>query len=523
MIVPTAAEEQGVSDEVVAEQENLESDAEVTTDVAEESEQVQKEDEAEGTEQEAVEVQESQDAQEVQEKQSKLAEETVSVQTAKSANSFEIEGTVLKKYTAGTGGAVTIPDSVTEIDYAAFEGQEGITSVKFGKNLEMVGYSAFENCTNLKSVTWNSKVKTIDTQAFYGSGITSIKIPASVTQLNDYAFGSCKNLTDVVFEADVNLSYKLFLDCENLKNVTIAGKPSAIEGYALSGTDITTIDIPDSVKDIEMAAFAYCDSLTTLHLPDSITRLQASIIFSCPNLTSLYIPRYVSDCADNAVGVNSCPKLTVYIHPETTVAIEWAKNNNIRYEIIDESKPYAVESLKAAAYGKNKARLSWDKVENADGYLIYGKHGSDGKYGYIGMTTKNNYYIDKNALDTDYNFYWVYPYKLDDAGKRVVNTSCKYVYAKGICAAVTNLKASNQKGSVKLTWTKSNDAEGYLVYGKTESGKYGYIGMTSKTSYTDKKASKSEYNFYWVYPYYKNADGKMVVGQTGKYVYGKAK
>lgn len=98
MIVPTAAEEQGVSDEVVAEQENLESDAEVTTDVAEESEQVQKEDEAEGTEQEAVEVQESQDAQEVQEKQSKLAEETVSVQTAKSANSFEIEGTVLKKY-----------------------------------------------------------------------------------------------------------------------------------------------------------------------------------------------------------------------------------------------------------------------------------------------------------------------------------------------------------------------------------------------------------------------------------------
>ena len=59
MIVPTAAEEQGVSDEVVAEQENLESDAEVTTDVAEESEQVQKEDEAEGTEQEAVEVQES--------------------------------------------------------------------------------------------------------------------------------------------------------------------------------------------------------------------------------------------------------------------------------------------------------------------------------------------------------------------------------------------------------------------------------------------------------------------------------
>ena len=105
----------------------------------------------------------------------------------------------------------------------------------------------------------------------------------------------------------------------------------------------------------------------------------------------------------------------------------------------------------------------------------------------------------------------------------VVSKSPAYVYAKGVCTAVTNLKAASQKGSVKLTWSKTTDAEGYLIYGKTASGKYGYVGMTTSTSYVDKKASKSEYNFYWVFPYHKNADGKMIVGQTGKYVYGKAK
>ena len=483
MIVPTTAEEQTVSDEVVVEQENLESDAEATTDVA---------------------------------------EETASVQTAKSANSFEIEGTVLKKYT-GTGGAVTIPDSVTEIAGEAFKDQEGITSVKFGKKLEIVGCSAFENCTNLKSVTWNSKINAIYDMAFSGSGITSITIPASVTELGSNAFWWCRNLTDVVYETDADISYEAFQGCKKLKNVTITGNPSCIGAFAFYGnTSLEKINIPNSVTEISLDAFYECESLVNVHLPDSLTEIGDYIFRECHKLNALYMPRSLSYC-NGVVDVSSCPNVTAYIHSETTVAIEWAKKNNIRYEIIDESKPYAVESLKAAAYGKNKARLSWDKVENADGYLIYGKHGSDGKYGYIGMTTKNNYYIDKNALDTDYNFYWVYPYKLDDAGKKVVNTSCKYVYAKGICAAVTNLKASSQKGSVKLTWTKSNDAEGYLVYGKTESGKYGYIGMTSKTSYTDKKASKSEYNFYWVYPYYKNADGKMVVGQTGKYVYGKAK
>ena len=184
--------------------------------------------------------------------------------------------------------------------------------------------------------------------------------------------------------------------------------------------------------------------------------------------------------------------------------------------------PAAVTNLKAAAAGKNKVKLTWTKSADADGYIIYGKKAS-GKYGYVGMTSKTTY-TDTKAADSEYNFYWVYPYRLDSAGKRVINTSCKYVYAKGVCTSVTNLKAANQKGSVKLTWTKSAGADGYLIYGKTASGKYGYIGMTSKTSYVDTKASKSEYNFYWVFPYHKDANGKVVAGQkSANYVYGKAK
>ena len=185
------------------------------------------------------------------------------------------------------------------------------------------------------------------------------------------------------------------------------------------------------------------------------------------------------------------------------------------------SMPGKVSDVHASANGKNKILITWKKSATADGYLIYAQKNK--KYAYCGMTSKTSY-VDTKALDTDYNFYWVYPYKLDKDGKRVINTDCGYVYAKGVCASVTNLKAANQKGAVKLTWTKSADADGYLIYGKTSSGKYGYIGMTSKTSYVDKKASKTEWNFYWVFPYHKNSEGKRVVGQKStKYVYGKAK
>lgn len=183
----------------------------------------------------------------------------------------------------------------------------------------------------------------------------------------------------------------------------------------------------------------------------------------------------------------------------------------------------AVENLKASST-VGKVKLTWDKVEDAEGYLIYGIRG-DGKYGYIGMTTIQSAYIDKKALTSDYNYYWVFAYCKDDAGKMYPGLTAHYVYGKAQkCAAVTNLKASSVKGGVKLTWTMSAGAEGYLVYGIRAGEKYGYIGMTTKgTTFTDKKASSTDWNYYWVFPYHKDSEGNMVVGGTPKYVYGKAK
>ena len=182
--------------------------------------------------------------------------------------------------------------------------------------------------------------------------------------------------------------------------------------------------------------------------------------------------------------------------------------------------PPALTGLKAQAAGKYKVTLTWDASEGAEGYLIYAQKNS--VYGYVGMTTKGTTYTDKNALGTDYNYYWVFPYIKNNSGKMIPGGCTKYVYAKGVCAAVTNLKSSSVKGGAKLTWTASADAEGYLIYGIVDGKPYGYVGMTASTTYTDKKASTTQYNYYWVYPYFKDEVGNMIVGLTGKYTYGRA-
>lgn len=136
------------------------------------------------------------------------------------------------------------------------------------------------------------------------------------------------------------------------------------------------------------------------------------------------------------------------------------------------------------------------------------------------MTTTGMRFTDIKALDTDYNFYWVFPYVTDSNGKMYPGPVQGYVYAKGVIPPVQNLKGYSISGGVRLTWDPQNDADGYLIYGIRAGSQYGYVGMTTTgTVFKDSKASKEDYNFYWVFPYH-NKDGKMIVGGTPKYTYG---
>lgn len=197
------------------------------------------------------------------------------------------------------------------------------------------------------------------------------------------------------------------------------------------------------------------------------------------------------------------------------------KENDAGY--LDESKSVGKSTgVKAVSAGKNKVKLTWDSTEGAEGYLIYAQ--KNRTYAYCGMTTKGTTFTDTKALDTDYNFYWVFPYKKNFNDKMIVGGAEKYVYAKGVCSAVTNLKASSVSGGVKLSWMASPDAEGYLVYGIVNNGCYKYTGMTTRgTTFADIKASKTVYNYYWVFPYHKDSKGKIIVGGMAPYTYGRAK
>lgn len=85
---------------------------------------------------------------------------------------------------------------------------------------------------------------------------------------------------------------------------------------------------------------------------------------------------------------------------------------------------------------------------------------------------------------------------------------------------VEGLKATAKAdGQVEVSWDALEGADGYLVVAINGKVRGQQIGYTAGTSFVDKDANSKDYNYYWVIPYFKNADGKIVKGQLTGYVY----
>ena len=468
-------------------------------------------------------VEEEQTAEQSVEQQESPAEiEMEKQESEKSQNGFIInsDGELLQ-YT-GSETRVVVPSNVKRIGALAFTGNKNIEEVVLPNGVQAIGRYAFSQCSNLKEITIPASLKVIQEGSLNGTGVETVVLPENVTEIGPSAFGSCKNLEKInIPEGITELSDEVFLNCAKLKDVTIPNSVKTISQYAFYGTGVETVILPENITEVGASVFGSCKNLKRIEFQSGVKSLGEAAINDNPNLQRVVFKGDAPSLGKYMfLGTNKDFVIEV---PRKAKGYEQEPWTNYKIVYTEDVKlPEAVTNLKSVSAGKQKVKLTWDASEGAEGYLIYAQ--KNGKYGYVGMTTKGTTFTDTKALDTDYNYYWVFPYVTDtNTGKMLPGKCTKYVWAKGVIPAVQNLKASSVKGGVKLTWTEQKDAEGYLVYGQRAGGKYGYVGMTTKgTTFTDAKASKTAYNYYWVFPYHKDGRGNMIVGGTPKYTYGRA-
>ena len=172
-----------------------------------------------------------------------------------------------------------------------------------------IGDNAFEDCSNLLSITIPNGVTTIGNAAFECTSISAIDIPESVTEIGGSSFRQCVKLEEIDIPKNVEyIESYTFYYCKALQKVTIKGNITGIGYYAFSiCSSLKEINIPNSLKEIGDYVFGDCSNLENIELPDGFEKLGEKAFVGCEKLTQIKIPSTVNEIGEYAFA--SCSNL----------------------------------------------------------------------------------------------------------------------------------------------------------------------------------------------------------------------
>lgn len=196
--------------------------------------------------------------------------------------------------------------------------------------------------------------------------------------------------------------------------------------------------------------------------------------------------------------------------------------NNV--EVVD--KPVTPANFKAARSAYNGVKLTWSKVEGADGYKVYRYNSSKKAYVlYKTISSGNTVSYSNTGLTTGTK----YAYKISSYKK--INDKVLESEKSGVKSATPSLSTptiSLKAGSKKVTvkWNKISGATGYKVYRATsKNGKYTCVKTvkSGKTvSYVNKSLKKGK-KYYYKVRAYRSVSGKLKYSNYSAVKYTKVK
>ncbi|MCH5171750.1 MAG: leucine-rich repeat domain-containing protein [Erysipelotrichales bacterium] len=252
---------------------------------------------------------------------------------------------------------IVIPNTVTSIRNYQFIHFNTVISIEIPNSVTSIEYSAFSNCTNLQTITFESesKLESIGDYAFMFCGsLTSITIPSSVTSIGLYAFYYCTNLKRATFENESKLESigdEAFEYCRSLTSITIPSSVTSIGTRAFyecnslqyneygncyylgnednpylalieaKDTNITNATIKENTKVICGSAFRNCSSLTSITIPSSVTSIGWHAFSYCTNLQTV---TFESGSKLEIIGryaFEYCSSLTSIVIPSSVTSI----------------------------------------------------------------------------------------------------------------------------------------------------------------------------------------------------------
>lgn len=219
----------------------------------------------------------------------------------------------------------------------------------------MRNYTATNSSSSDQPPWWN-----------YTSQIKEIVVEEGVTSIGDLAFNGCNNLQTLTIPDGITyIGRSSFSSCfKQPTSIVIPDSVTTIEKQAFSGSNISNISLPPTLKTIKDSTFDNCSYLTTIMLPDGLTTIEKSSFMFCERLKSIYIPGSVTSIATSAFeGISSTYK--IYTVPDSYVATHFPETH---VEYLCEKKEEKSSTI--LLFKKDSIVFSTENVLSLNDYIL---------------------------------------------------------------------------------------------------------------------------------------------------------
>lgn len=186
---------------------------------------------------------------------------------------------------------------------------------KYHKEKKKVSYDSGVTWTDTDETRAGGVIQTASTDCGYDESL-------SLTVVT-YTDGTVKyfDVEGVLGKDSLNTS-----DKSTIKKVIVGSKVTSFGWQAFQGSsNLTTIELPDTLTSIGDFTFNGCSKLESIVIPNGVTEIGINTFSYCSSLTGVTIPNSVKKIRDNAFL--QCTSLTSIVIPNGVISIEDAAFN----------------------------------------------------------------------------------------------------------------------------------------------------------------------------------------------------
>ncbi|MGN1099907.1 MAG: leucine-rich repeat protein [Christensenellales bacterium] len=186
-------------------------------------------------------------------------------------------------------GDLVIPESITVIPDYAFCGNKSITSLTIHENVTSIGKKAFYDCYNIREIDYNARYAVADcsnaSDCSFNHGAYSAEVKLCIGS-------AVREITDELFRHLCATEIEFAPD----------GVCERIGDYALTSSQVSTVSLPSTLRQIGNGAFYSSDKLAELVIPESVESIGADAFSSCYALKKLVIHPGLNEEGDIGSG-----------------------------------------------------------------------------------------------------------------------------------------------------------------------------------------------------------------------------